>query len=60
MMSEESKGLEEYFGGLKIDDRYYLPKVLMMMLASYLNNYDLAKLHGCSTYFRGCADSQYW
>ena len=59
MMTEESKGLEEYFGGLKIDDRYYLPKVLMMMLASYLNNYDLAKLHGCSTYFRGCANATY-
>jgi len=44
------------FEGLRVDDRYYLPKALMMTLASYLNKYELAKLHGCSTYFRGCAD----
>lgn len=40
-------------------DKYYLPKALIMTIASYLNNYELAKLDGCSSYLRYCTEGQY-
>jgi hypothetical protein len=33
---------------LRETDKYYLPKILFMHIASYLNNYELAKLDASS------------
>jgi hypothetical protein len=38
-------------------DEIFLPKPLMMTVASYLKNYDLAKLYSSCTYFSECAQA---
>ena len=40
-------------------NKYYLPKVLIMQIANFLNNYEISKLDACNMFLRYCIEGQY-